>query len=466
MAHTLKIVQNAATVCDLMDQTKYKLVRWDRTAYREAPTVIDPFTIHVLGSSVDALHDNIIALQRAIQIAIKNGEIKQRDGDYTPIYLQWQPQGGSTLGQSEMLGGDDGGINDALNSALFSKHYLSVSFRIERRPYFEETSPVFFANPTTKSNNMAALACNSMRGDLPAPFYVSAVSGQIDATAMMVGIRIEQPGNTIANDIALLEADTGALTGYTRTLGANTANQVDANFSNGNGARVTPADTTEAMRVRWEITSNIGDNLKQVRLFARCRETAGAGSGYKIRARAGINYAGNLFFGPFADVQKSVGVTGGTTEIPLIDCGVLKLPPFEVGTLVPGANLVIEIWGQAASATGPTFDIDCAYLFPCYEGGYEAGFFQAAYPTAFGNNALNPVIDAGDRSPDAYMVSGSSQYFITATLINGLPLFGRPNLNQNLFVMVYKNADGSHQQGVNNSLTVSYIPRYTHMRGA
>lgn len=459
MAHTLKLVQGGSTLVDFTDTTKYRLANWSRAGYKPARTVQDQMTLHILGATDDALFDNVIALQRALLAAGENDAIARRGGAYTPIYLQFQLQGASNLVQAELRGGAMDTLNDALRVTTFQHYLMNVALTLERRPYAEETALVNLVNAGTYNNFGAAIALSAMRGDLPAPLYVKVRAGAANQDRVIVALKSI---GTVANFLCVYDVN-GAGTYASR--GANVADLSDANLSPGSGVtaqRWTPGGTSEQELVTVQLASNLVDKLGTYRCIARVRENGTAGN-TRLRARMGVYVGSTYQWGNYGDAKKGALTNNGTTAIALIDCGILA-PPQTFGNAPAGLAVQFRVAATTTGA-GNEFDIDAFFLMPVFEGGQESGYNAAIFPTVLGTGATpDAVLDARDNLPDAYLdASGTLQY--VASDVRGAPLFGFPNRAQRLFVLTQQTSNEFHTYNVNNTVTVSYLPRYAIARG-
>lgn len=463
MAIVAKIVQGS-TLVDFTDGTNFALMSLDFSVDPdENGLVTHHAVIDVLGSSNDAVAQNLITLHRAILNAKNNFDQWKRGQAYTPIYLQTKLPNGTTTVQAELFGDWNDTLENPLDASILSNVIENVKLPLLCRPYFEETARVTITgSPFTVSNNGAAVAIpDTLRGDLPAPLYVKIRTGMASADRAIIAVRGD---GTVTNYVAKYEAE-----GYA-VRGSGVADLTDTNLSPGTGVSAqqwTPPTTTEQGLIGITITSNIADKLGKFRLLVAVKDDA-ASLNTKIRGRMGL-YSGSYstiggaqLYGDWGDAAKYALAVGVRS---LIDCGVVS-PPDTGGAAVAG-GLVIEIYGTA-TATGATkrFTIDALYLLPCWEGGDESGYLVANYPGALGTGAPpDAVVNTHDRVRRAYLVDGSDVMTLPASDINGKSLTVFPGRAQNLYVLTVKQSTGYHDWNQNQTVTLEYTPRYRVARG-
>ncbi|MGB8644051.1 MAG: hypothetical protein WCF84_02350 [Anaerolineae bacterium] len=125
--------------------------------------------------------------------------------------------------------------------------------------------------------------------------------------------------------------------------------------------------------------------------------------------------------------------------------------------------------GSSAAATAAlaTYTLDNVYLLPCYEGGRESGYFTATLPLALGSGAApDGVLDANDRVARAYELDNSGNLLFAAQDLRGDgALLAWPGRAQKLVVLASIAASSAQAWNNNNTVTVSYTPRYRIARG-
>ncbi len=464
--HVLKLVQGGGTLVDFVDFVNYAPNSFSPDLFPTTTRAQSVLNFDVLGSSNDNLIDNFIALQRAILAAQDNAARFQRGQPFTPIFLQLKLAGSTTALQTEVLDAKMDKPTNFLDKPIVASRFKNLNLTLTHRPYFEETAPVALAgSPFTVSNNggLCNIASTDIRGDLPAPLKITFTPGGGGADRLTAALKAV---GTVANFVAKYEAESYA------GRGAGVADLSDANLSPGGvgvtGQRWTPPNTNEQVLIRISPPAPITDHYGRFRVLVRCRDNAPSTPNVKIRARGWRwdSVSGLFLTGDWGDVQKFATVVGGTTVLPLIDCGLVAIPPFDYGTLSPSgsSSMGVEIDGQAVS-TSYTFDLDCLYLLPGYEGGGETGLFSASFPYAMASPPYG-VLDANDRVPDAYYVDGSGNANVSATDLRGDPILAWPNRAQKLLVMASVAANGNHYWNANNVVAVTCTPRYRLARGA
>lgn len=470
MALLLYLKQGVATLFDFAAIGDSGLLSWTVDAYGDlaGQYAKDSITFHFRGTSNDDLLDNAITLNRVLALAAENERIKRDGGQYTPIYLVARIGSATNTVQSEIFGESLSGFDNLVANAVYASRLENITFTVKRQPYFEESALVSITgSPFTVSNSGGLISIPAeVRGDLPAPLYIKTRAGAASATRLAAGLRAR---GTVANWIAKYEAESA-------TLGSGVALLADANLSPGSGntaAQWTPAVTTEQALCGWTISANVADQFGKFRVLVRARDNAAAVN-TKIRVKAGIyNGAYSLgaagLYGEWGYAAQYVSAVAGTTVLPLVDCGVITLPPADTAG-VAVAGLCLEIWGKA-TATGVSykFDVDCIYLIPCSEGAGGSGFYSAQFPIVMGTGVQpDGVLDANDNQPAASIVDGSDvlQFPAQADGTRGRPLFAWPNLAQKLIVLAFIASNGNHNWNVNNTITVKYRPRYRIGRGS
>lgn len=475
MAFTLKLVQGGSTLVNLIDGTNFISSHWQPGLEAiDGPLVQDKWEGDVLGSSNDTVAQNFQLLNRTLLEAEKNYKRMKRGLPYTPIFLQLQLPTGSYLVQSEVFGSSIKNADDFLETPILGHVIENLRVEFKRRAYFEETGLTQVLTAQNASNNLAQLSISAQRGDLPSPLVVQVTPGTDNIENQVIAALLSE--GTLANHLFRLEAEAGTFTGYNTAHGSGVASVADAQMSNGNGAEVTPSSTTENYRIRWTLDGSNGklvtDQIHRYRVFVRCEEDTGAGSGYKFRVRMGIEAGGERRFGPWGHGEIQLVTVAGTygVSLPLIDAGILALPALG-GMSSVNFNVCIELHGQAASASGPKFRVDCIYLLPLFEGGevgpLQTGFCVATMPFNLTSTLKLGVISGDDRVPNAYLASPTdgSLTFQRAS-IQGSPLFLNPNKAHKLYVMT-RLADGAqtHKQNQTHTIDAWVRPRYRIVRG-
>jgi hypothetical protein len=471
MAFTLKLVQGGSTLVNFVDGTNFSTLHW-KPGFKtvQGQYVTDELTLDILGASNDGTAANVQTLHRALLYAKENLARLQAGQPYTPIFLNLQLPNGSYLLQSEVFGADDETLDKLLEVPVLGNIVEDVTLKIRRRWYFEETNLVQLVTAQNISNDLQPVSLSAPRGDVASPLLIRVTPGTASIEDQVLAALLTE--GTLANHVYLLEADNSGAVGYTVTFGSGTAAYTDANFSNGKGAEITPANTNEAQRILWTLDGSsskpVADQIHRVRLFLRGYELSGTGSGYKLRCRMGIKFGSTTVWGAWGDTQKTYTAGSYTTSVPLMDCGILALPDI-ASTLTTNFNIVIEVRGQAASASGPNVRIDCAYLLPCYEGGI-VGDVQTGFVAATMANTLDATylgaIDGNDRTPDAYLTDSSNNVAAPCAAIAGMPIFLRPNKMSALYVLTRLSSGAqTHKQAQTHVLDVWYRPRYRVVRG-
>lgn len=471
MAFTLKLVQGGSTLVNLIDGTNFATLHYKPgLKVAQGQFVTDELTLDILGASNDGAAANIQSLHRTLAYAKENAARLKAGLPYTPIFLNLQLPNGSYLLQSEIFGADDETLDKLIETPVLGNVVEDVTLKLKRRWYFEETSLTQIATAQNISNNVEQVSLSAPRGDVASPVMLRLTPGTASIEDQVIAVLLTD--GTLANHIFRLEADNSGAVGYTVTFGTDVAAYTDANFSNGKGAEITPSSTNEAQRVLWTLDGSsskpVADQIHRVRLFLRGYELSGAGSGYKLRARLGYKFGSKTIWGAWGDAQKIFTAGSYTTSVPLMDCGVLALP--DIGSAsATNFNIVIEVRGQANSASGPKVRIDCAYVLPCYEGGM-VGDVQTGFVAATMANTLDAtylgVIDGNDHVPQAYLADSSNNVAASHVGISGMPLFLRPNKASVLYVLT-RLSDGAqtHKQNQTHVLDVWYRARYWIVRG-
>lgn len=463
MAHKLQLVQGAGTLVDFMDSTKFPTARWTPDWWTAKDWAQDALTLSVVGGSATAFNDNIIAFNRAVEAARENYDKWKAGEYYSPIFLQWQQSGGTMVLQSEVLGGkvsapkiEPGHID--------GNAVIGLSATLTRRPYFEETAAVVLVNAGTYNNNGTPIALSGLRGDMPAPLKIQVQAAAASNNRLIAALRAPAAG-TVGNFVAKYTAEAYS------DRGSGVANLADANLSPGGtvvtGQRWTPPNTTEQALIYWQF-ANPQDDYGAFRVLVRGRDNAGSVANVSLRARTWTWDTPTAAYthGDFAEsAGKTAGTVAGTTlttQLPLIDCGVIRLPPRALGLAATSGSMSMgfSIWGKAAS-TATTFDIDEALLLPT-----DGGELAATFPVAMGSAGIPyGVIDSNDRVPYGYLSDAVGNSIHGPSNLAGQPPLGIPNRSMELFVITSIAATGLHDWNKNNVITVSYTPRYRLARG-
>lgn len=460
--HTFRLSQGGSTLFDFA-LNNCSVREWASNADPASDALAaDQLGLGVQGSSLTNLAANLQALNNALRVAGENERKRKKGQPYTPIFLEVQPSGAANLLQTEVLGGSAQKSGSLLANTLLANYY-AVDVTLRRRPYFEEASWTTLVNAGTYSNNFAAIALSagSLRGDVEFPLYVEVTAGASGNDRLIAWLKGD---GSVASYLPVLQTDTGVFSGYAVTLGTAAAFLVDANLANGNGVRITPTDTAEALRLSVTVNANVAANMEYARVWVRARDN-GATPRYKLRARfANADGGVSAGYGDWLAYAKSVTVVGGTTALPLLDLGWGKTTPGDVQGQAPG-GFVLELWGQqTGSPSYPTFDVDEVILAACDEGGRASGLAVATFPTAL-SASYHGVVDAGDRTPAAYLVSGAGAFKFPGAGLLGAPLRGHPGQDQRLYVGTVNAAGNLHTQNVNNTVTVKAQFRYRWFRG-
>lgn len=432
-----------------------------------------------LGSSISDMLDNLIAFGRALILAKQNRDALWRNAYYQPVFLQWMPPNSTYMLQTEVLGltpDSDGSIEKIISQPqlLLSNRIENLTVPLLTRGYWAELTPVAVAgSPFTSDNATGTMTLTGLRGDLSRqPLRIKVRSAAASQTSIIAAIKAQ---GKVANFIHHFDLNSAAGTGYSVTHNATfTADQNDADdFVNGKGARVTP---TTAMDTAAEIsrlttlliTSNTADFTGRFRALLRMRDNHATTPKASIRVRSILVNASAtvLYRGDFWTTAQQAQVTATTGGVPqpLLDCGVGNLPATSLGGAAP-YQMGIEIWGYT-SDTSVTFDLDELFLFPVSEGD-DCGMAVGYLPTALGTGAIpDGVIDAHDRTTDAYIVDASDVILAAADNTAGVPLYAYPNISQTLLVTTRRRSNGTQPHGSNLTVTVDYTPRYRLARGS
>jgi hypothetical protein len=460
--HVFRLMQNGA---ELLNLAAFALQSWESNPQEGVGNELarDTIALGANGATFDALAQAVADLNDALRRAELNNDKRKGGRPYTPIFLQVQPVGATYALQTEILGGNARKEGNWLGG-LLGNIWNGLKIELMRRAYFEETSVTTLVNAQTFSNNFGAIALSAanLRGDLPFPLYVEVNPGASGDDRVCVFVKAD---DTPANFVAVAQTDSGAFSGYSVTLGADTANVVDANLANGNGARITPTGTSEAMRVRVTLNANIAANMGYARVWVRCRDNAASTPVYQLRARFFALNGAVYQYGDYLETRKKVGVVGGTAALPLLDLGWGKVCVTDTQGLAPTA-CGVEIFGKTtAGSPYPTFDIDEIIFAACDEGGRATGLVIATFPTSLAAS-LRGVVDARDRVPAAYMVDGSGNFKLAGSGRAGGALFGHPRQDQRVYVATLNSAGNLHTHNVNNTVTIKTQFRHKFWRGS
>lgn len=460
MAHTVKLTQSGSTLYDFQSSTVNVLSRYSPAAYDpKVKMVSDEMVLNPRGTTIAAFLDNLNTLNRTLEDAQDNFNQSQLGYPYTPIYLNFQQENSSYAVQAEVFGGETGQIENYISGALRGRLIHNLPFQLKRRPYFEETSAQSLYSNTVNNNNNP-IAVSGVRGDVPAPLKITVQTDVASQNRIIIGCRTR---GTISNFTSRYQAEA-----YT-SRGSGVADRTDADLSGSapQGQRWTPPATTEQELITWTITDPT-DQLGVFRVYVRCRDNASTFN-TKIRVRAGITTSGETNWGDYGDSAKytdgtyaagASNASPGTTSIPLIDCGIIQLPPLDTNGAIPD-NVSIQLLGQAtASGASYTFDIDEIFLMPTMELPYGGGFQVITLPENLGTGA-NPIaiIDANERTPSGYLdTSGVLQQ--VAADIRGKPLYAWTNKSMRLFILTQASSTLRHTHSANSTVVVTATPRY------
>ncbi len=468
--HLARLVRSGATLIDLQNDSNNVLSNWELSPYDEkAICVEDVMTLNPRGATTATFHDNLVTLGRALIDGADNYYQYQHGYPYTPIFLQFRQFGTTTILQSEWFGGDPEAVENWASGALRSNLVPNYRVKFKRRPYWEETSAQALATAQSVSVNGGTLDISGIRGDIPTPLTILVRAGTTNQDRVIIAAKSSAHGQTIANFVNKYEAESYSV------RGSGVADLTDANFSGAGapqGQRWTVGTTAEQLLLSWDITSNISDQLGTYRVFVRCRDnrvTADGGMNVKIRVRAGIYTTGNSKqygdYGALAKYNDGTGTGGAnnsatTTAIPIVDCGIITLPPVDTQGVAP-SKMILELYGDASSTSGsPTFDIDALYLMPLYETPMRTGYAMVRFPIEMGNGAApDGIVTGADRVARGYLDSaGVLQY--AASEIRGSPIYAWNSRSVRLFIMTQRDSNLRHTQSVSSTITVTAIPRY------
>lgn len=476
MTQTLRLRQSSTTLADFQDVNDFPLRSFACAALGQnfgvATLVFD-----VVGTSITDFGDNLVALGRALLLAQQNKEAFENGWYYTPVYLQFQPADSSNLLQAECFGvskDSDGAIQNILANpqTLLSSRIENVTLNLLIRGYFEETAAVAVSgSPFTLDNATGSATIASLRGDLPAPLKIKVRGATTNQTQVIASLKAR---GTTSNFIHAFSLNTAAGTGYTVAHNATfTANLTDANLVGGVGCRVTPTSALNsaseiAYLTRVTITSNVSDFHGTYRVLVRMRDNHASAVKAYLRVRSGaVDSSGTVLGrGDYGANATAAGTIGGTTALPLIDCGVIKIPFTDAGGAQAAYRPIIEIWGYTTDASLATFDLNTLFLCPCYEAA-QSGYASITLPAEMGNAAApDALLDANDRTSPAYLVDGSDVWLVNADTVTGQMLMAYPNTSQILYVHTRRLNNTTHPKSNSLTVTVSYTPRYKLVRGS
>lgn len=434
-------------------------------------------TFDILGSSITDFGDNVNNLSRALKLCQQNEDAAEQGTFYLPTWLQWQPSTSTNLLQTECFGlsdDSDGAIDKvlAVPQTILSNRLENINLALKIRGYWEELTALSVSgSPFTMDETTGSGTLASLRGDLPVPLRIKVRAANTNRDQLIASLKVR---GTPANFIHNFDLHSAAGTGYVVTQNSATYGAIDltdANLVNGKGSRVTPtAALDSAGEIDWLcrviITTNPKDHTGRYRALVRVRDNHASAVKFYLRVRSGLYDSSNalLGLGAYWDIAKQAGTFGGTTTLPIIDCGVGNLPFTDMGGGSP-YRVGIEIWGYTSDPSFATFDLDELLLEPCYES-EDSGFVSCIFPSALGSSA-NPdgVITAYDRHALAYLVDDSDARLINATSRNGSPLFAYPNQSQVLYVHARRSATGVTTKATNTTVTVDYHARYRLVKG-
>ena len=123
-----------------------------------------------------------------------------------------------------------------------------------------------------------------------------------------------------------------------------------------------------------------------------------------------------------------------------------------------------ELWGQAKQTGVGTFDVDCFYLLPEYDGGNEGGFFACDVPLGLSTTRYIAA-DSNDRVPMSYVLESDGSFIAPGSNLRGRQVFVWPNRAQKLIALIWTSATGSHNWNASNTVTITVTPRYRLARG-
>ncbi len=460
MATIFRLQQGGSTLVDLMDTTKYRVASWT-PAFGRGKWIEEGMTLHILGASADGLHDNFVLLYRALLAAEANAAVEREGGSYTPVYLQYQLNGATSLVQSEVAGGNPEAIQSYFSGLLQRNAVREVPIVLRRRAYFEEASAQALVSSSAINNNGSGVSLSGVRGDLPAPLYVKARTSIANQDRLIAGIKWR---GTVANFVCKYEAE-----GYS-ARGANVADLAGgATFSGAgtNAQRWTPSGATTLQRLLlWNLTTNVVDQIGTYGVYARVKDNKPTPNKVRLRARGAIYDGTNYTFGDYADYAKACVTANGTLE--LVYCGAVTFPSVEMGSSTPN-GFALELLGEADSGA-TTLDLDCVYLMPLERPAVGAALNGAGVVTMSkdaGTGALpDMVLDANDRVPRGYLETTGGAVLAPANDVRGGGIFILPNTTAKLFVLTQDAGNGAHDYTATNTVTVTAMPRYAIARGS
>lgn len=468
MKHTLKLVRSGLDLYDFQGSNVSVLSQYSPEALdKDKLFVKDNLVINPHGSNTASFYDNLNTLFRALEDADFNLDRAQRKMTYTPIFLQFRHANGNYVVQTEVFGGARGKIENYVNGALRSNLVNAMPLELRHRPYWEETSAQTLATDSSCSNNGGYVEVSGVRGDIPSPLKFTIRAGVANQDRVIIAAKYL---GTVANFVNKYEAES-----YTEKHSSVTS-LTDSDLSGGAGMKFTPATTSEVSLIKWNITSNVSDQLGTYRVFVRCRDKA-ATLNTKIRVRSGIYTSSGYQWGEYGDYAKyadgtvtaggSNGSSGGTTEIALVDCGIISLPSIDTNGVAP-STLAIELRGTANAQNGTStyqFDIDCIYLMPCFELPCNTGLTAVQFPYNLGTNAEpDAVIDSNDRTAAAYLTtSGVLQY--PSQDVRGSHLKIWNNKTVRFYILTQRSSNLRHTRNSTNTVSITATPRYQFSRG-
>lgn len=454
-SHVVRLTRSGATLIDFQLFANNVLSGWNLAPYEDKICVEDEMVLNIRGANQTTFFDNLTTFGRALTDGQDNYEQLQNGMPYTPIFLQFKRDGNATTMQSEWFGGDPSSVENFASAAL-RNNLLPLTVKFKRRPYWEELSPQVLATSQNIVNDGGVYDISGVRGDLPSPLAITIRTAAVNQDRVLIAAKAR---GTVTNFVNLYEGE-----GYTTKHSEVSVSTVDANMSGGARVRWTPTDTSAHTILTWTIDTNIADQLGTYRVLVRCRDNSDPFN-IMIRVRAGVYTSGNAGqYGEYGSYRKFLNGTGtasangsaGTTNIPLIDCGIITLPPVDTQGVTP-SKMIIELEGKAAAASG-TFDIDCFYLMPLYELPTQSGQALIRLPIELGNGAdPNAILTGADRNARGYLdAAGVLQYI--ASEIRGSPLYVKPNTTVRLLVLTQTDSSLKHKQALTNIVSVSAIP--------
>lgn len=462
-------ISRGGSTLDLNDGTTYLLRDYNPKRDGNDTAIID-----ILAANVDAAHDALIALGKKVQRADRDG-IEIADGiDDAQSMLLYKPTGATTQLQAPLLEVDwDKSTPYRVDNTSEGKIALrAVNLKLKRAPaqdgkaYFEESAETVLQMSVAKNNYGASIdiLAASMRGDLAAPLIVEVypASGAADKLVAFMTQRA-----TPANHYVLLEADTGAGgAAYSVALGSETADEANAAYSNGHGAKVTPLSASNLKRVTFTLAAaNLKDLYGYKRVLVRVLNNHGSNAAaMRLQARTGVWDGANAGgYGTFT--RKAASTAFGALH--LVEAGIVRLPSQNVGgAALQGA--LLELWAQSTLSSGwTTFVLDAAILAEAYGGAGDSGFMAATFPRAMATGARG-VLDASAvwGKASAYMRDGSGNVLFGAINKRGYPLLMYPDKAARLYVLALTSSTNAHSISINNNIVVSTRFRYSYARGA